>query len=56
MFLVLTECLVESLRDLLGGTARFGHLPLDFAGADFILRDPAGLAGVGVDYRRRARL
>src|ERR1035441_4610243 len=54
--LVLAQGLVESLFGLLGGAPGFRNLPLHFAGADFILRDAAGLAGIGVDHRRRTGL
>src|SRR5579864_6912563 len=52
----LAERLVESLLGLLGGGAGFGNFPLHFAGADFILCDAAGLAGIRVDDRRRTGL
>src|ERR1700740_561767 len=54
--LVLPECLVECFGGLLGSAAGFGHFPLHLARADLILRDAAGLAGVGIDYRGRPRL
>jgi hypothetical protein len=53
---VVAENLFQSFSGLLCGAARFRDLPLHFAGADFILRDAAGFAGIGLHYRRRSRL
>src|SRR5579859_570171 len=54
--LVLPQRLIQSLFGLLGSGAGFGNLPLHLAGANFILRDAAGLAGIGVDHGRGAGL
>src|SRR5580658_8732293 len=54
--LVRAQRLVEIFGGLLGGAAKFGNLPLHFAGANFILRDAARLAGTGVDHGRCAGL
>src|SRR5438270_12867653 len=48
--LILPQSFVESLGSLLGSAASFGNLPFHFAGADLVLRDAAGLAGIGIDY------
>src|SRR5580704_7754954 len=55
-FLVLAQRFVEGFGGLLGDAASFGNLPLHLAGADFILRDAARLAGISVHHRRCARL
>ena len=54
--LILAQRLVEGLRGLLGGAAGLCHFPFHFARADFILRNTARLAGIGIDHRRRTRL
>src|SRR5579863_1562078 len=53
---VLTECLVQSFRSLLSGAAGLGNFPFHLAGADLILGNAAGLAGIGVDHRWSAGL
>src|SRR5690349_3685119 len=54
--LLLAQSLVEGLFGLLGGGAGFRNLPLHLAGADLVLRDAAGLAGIGVDHGWRTGL
>ena len=56
MSLVLSQRLVERLFRLLGSGAGLRNFPLHLSGANFILRDAAGLAGICVDHRRGALL
>src|SRR5258708_38073674 len=53
---VVSESLIQNFGSLLGGTASFRDLPLLFACADFILRDTARFAGIGLNHRRSAGL
>ena len=53
---ILPEALLESLGSLLCGGSSLWNFPLDLAGADLVLRDAAGLAGIGIDYGRCTRL
>src|SRR5437879_7364220 len=53
---VLAQHLVKRLAGLLGGAPGLWDFPLHLARPDFILRNAAGLAGIGVDHRRGARL
>src|ERR1700689_5258476 len=48
---VVPESLIQNLSGLLGRAASFRNLPLHLARADFILRDAARLAGVGLHHR-----
>ena len=48
--LILPQSFVESLGSLLGSAASFGNFPFHFAGADLILGNAAGLAGIGVHH------
>src|SRR5579871_2492515 len=54
--LVLAQSLIDVLGGLLGCGPSFGDFPFHFAGADFILRDAARLAGTGIDDGRCAGL
>jgi hypothetical protein len=53
---VVTESLIQNFGGLFGGAAYFGNLPFHFAGADFVLRDTAGFAGIGLNHRRSSGL
>jgi hypothetical protein len=52
----LPESFIQFFGGLLGGAAGFGDFPFDLAGADFILRNAAGLAGVSLNHRGRSGL
>jgi hypothetical protein len=47
--LILPQSFVQSLGSLLGSAASFGNFPFHFAGADLVLRNAAGLAGISID-------
>src|ERR1700693_1104381 len=53
---VVSESLVQDFGGLLGGAARFRNLPLHLARADFVLRNAAGFAGIGLNHRRGSGL
>src|ERR1700724_2316003 len=53
---VVTESLIHNFGGLLSGAARFRDFPFHLAGADFILRDAAGFAGICLYHRRSARM
>src|ERR1700675_4718500 len=53
---VVPESLIKNLGRLLGRAASFRNLPLHLTRADFILRNAAGFARVGLHHRRSAGL
>jgi hypothetical protein len=53
---VVAESLIQNFGGLLSGAARFRDFPFHLAGADFILRDAAGFAGICLYHGRSARL
>src|SRR5258706_3972694 len=53
---VVPESLIQNFGSLLGGAASFWNLPLHLACADFILRDTARFAGIGLNHRGGAGL
>src|ERR1700733_3849909 len=53
---VVPENLIERFSSLLSGAAKFRNFPLHLARSNFVLRDAARFAGVGLNHRRSSRL